>query len=215
MSKNKQSGIMGALTRKIGPLPAWAWAILAGIGVWYYRNKLSAASSTSTSTTTPTDTSASQSPVVLQPGESVYDPNTGALDTASGGGGSSGDTTSTDGANLDAAMNNLAQALGQGITVQTIQPGMVPGSSGGTSGSGGSGGGNSPRSGTRMSTVTKAQSKAGDISAPFGAKKPTAAVPAGYRVVGTGKGNWVYKPKPPASRNSVKTTRNNSKGKKK
>lgn len=45
----------------------------------------------------------------------------------------------------------------------------------------------------RMSVLTAAQKAAGDIAAPFGAKNPGGA-PPGYTVVGTGNGNWVYRP---------------------
>jgi hypothetical protein len=32
------NNIKNALTRKLGPLPAWAWAAIAGLGLWWYRN---------------------------------------------------------------------------------------------------------------------------------------------------------------------------------
>jgi len=46
----KKGGVKASLTRKIGPLPIWAWAGIAFIGIWYYRNKLSAAAQPSTTT---------------------------------------------------------------------------------------------------------------------------------------------------------------------
>jgi hypothetical protein len=73
--------IRTALTRKLGPIPAWAWlTALAGAVYLWRRRAGGAAAATATDTsgtdTTPPDT---QDPVTLQPGESVYNPNTGQL----------------------------------------------------------------------------------------------------------------------------------------
>ena len=75
------SRVREALTRKLGPLPVLAWALIAGVGLYLYRARNSAAGPTaSTDTNTPnTESTSPQDPVTLQPGESVYDPNTGAL----------------------------------------------------------------------------------------------------------------------------------------
>jgi hypothetical protein len=80
--------IKSALTRKLGPLPAWAWLAVTAIGIWYYRSKTSGSTAAvNTTATSPTFTPPTpQSPVNLGQGESVYDPNTGALVTAPGGG---------------------------------------------------------------------------------------------------------------------------------
>jgi hypothetical protein len=55
------------LTRKLGPLPTWAWlAIATGAGLLYYiasKKKTAAAASTSSSTTSPTSTATSASNV--------------------------------------------------------------------------------------------------------------------------------------------------------
>lgn len=75
--------IRTAFTRKFGPLPAWAWlTILAGV-VYLWRKRAAgtgttggATTDTSTADLTPPDP---QDPVVLQPGESVYNPSTGEL----------------------------------------------------------------------------------------------------------------------------------------
>ena len=91
--------LKGALTRKFGPLPAWAWLALLGGAVYLYRRYSGAqgligSSGTATPATTDTsstDTSGSGAgggPVTLDPGQAVYDPATGqvsanpALDTA-------------------------------------------------------------------------------------------------------------------------------------
>lgn len=85
-----------SLTRKLGPLPAWAWLLLFGVGVWYYRNKMNAVtgatSGTGTGSVGPTPTTP-QPVTTLDPGQSVYDPNTGGLTTAPGGGLSSGENS--------------------------------------------------------------------------------------------------------------------------
>lgn len=99
--------IKSALTRKFGPLPAWAWLLAIFAGVWWYRHKYgSTASTVSTSATSGGDTSGTgdtNPPTVLEPGESVYDSGTGTLTTAPGGtdtsgtGSSSGSGTGTTG----------------------------------------------------------------------------------------------------------------------
>jgi hypothetical protein len=40
-------GIGGTLTMKLGPLPVWAWVLIAIIGYWIYSKKKAASSSTS------------------------------------------------------------------------------------------------------------------------------------------------------------------------
>lgn len=87
-NKTKSGGLKGALTRKFGPLPAWAWALLLGVGVWYYRNKMSGASSA----TPQTSTTGSQDPLVVDPGESTFDPGTGGLISGPGGSSTDGST---------------------------------------------------------------------------------------------------------------------------
>jgi hypothetical protein len=44
-----------ALTRKLGPLPVWAWTIIGGIAVFWYRNR-SGSTSTASTATVPTAT---------------------------------------------------------------------------------------------------------------------------------------------------------------
>jgi hypothetical protein len=90
------SGVGNALKRKFGPLPAWAWAVIAGGALYLYRHNaaLGASSSSNVPAAVAPDlsdqTAGPQSPVTLAPGESVYDPATGQLltpgDTGAGGG---------------------------------------------------------------------------------------------------------------------------------
>ncbi len=54
-SKSKQGAIVGALTRKLGPAPAWAWLGGFAVAVWWYRNR----QGSGTVTTPATDTSGS------------------------------------------------------------------------------------------------------------------------------------------------------------
>lgn len=111
--------IKNALTRKLGPLPAWAWAMLLFGAVYFYQKyHSSTASGTGTGSVSPTPATP-QPQTVLQPGESVYDPNTGALTTAPGGGGS-GDTTGSDAADLASAMDSLASAIATGMPPQQV-----------------------------------------------------------------------------------------------
>lgn len=78
-----------ALTRKLGPLPAWAWfGGLAG-GAYLYQRR-GGKSATVLSATSPDlgDGNAGMLPgQTLDPGQSYYDPNTGKLVTAPNGGG--------------------------------------------------------------------------------------------------------------------------------
>lgn len=78
------NGLLGrarqALTRKLGPLPVWAWAAIGGAAIYVYRTRRELATGSTGITPSVTDqTSGGQAPVVLQPGESAYDPNTGQL----------------------------------------------------------------------------------------------------------------------------------------
>lgn len=130
------SKIKSALTRKWGPLPAWAWFAIVG-GVYYFYRKYSAtASGTGTGSVGPA-AATPQPQTVLQPGESVYDPNSGSLTTAPGGsssGDGSGGATTSSAADLAAAMDALANAIATGMPptqVQVTVPGpTTPGTSG-------------------------------------------------------------------------------------
>lgn len=77
------SDIRAALTRKLGPLPAWAWlAIFAGaVFLWRRGHGGSTASAATTDTGNGVDLTPPepQDPITLQPGESVYNPATGQL----------------------------------------------------------------------------------------------------------------------------------------
>lgn len=65
-------GVMGALTRKFGPLPAWAWLILAGGGIYLYNKRAATGQATQPAT------------------NDVSSPNTGDYGYGSGGGDSGG-----------------------------------------------------------------------------------------------------------------------------
>jgi hypothetical protein len=180
--KSKARGIKGALTRKIGPLPAWVWAIVGFGLVWYYRSKLSAGSQSGTGTgsvaPTPVDPQPGQ---VLQPGESYYDPNTGAMSTAPGGGNGGG--TPSDYSGL---VDGITAAIAAGEAA-------TAGSSGGTgpASTGGSGAGTPPPKKRGRGKPPKLTAK-GALRAPFGHKKPAAK--KGFTTKGLGKGFWEYVP---------------------
>lgn len=79
--------IGAALKRKLGPLPVWAWSILGGAVVYFLRKRGYFGGGVQQGETLQPRQEAAGTPqaqTVLQPGESVYDPNTGALTTAPG-----------------------------------------------------------------------------------------------------------------------------------
>jgi hypothetical protein len=79
--------------RKFGPLPAWAWAAIGAVALVIVRRSPSLGAglgggsagarpvtdATSPDTSDGTAGPPSRDPVTLQPGESVYDPNSGEL----------------------------------------------------------------------------------------------------------------------------------------
>ena len=80
--------IGSALRRKLGPLPVWAWAIIGGVALYFLRAQGYFGGRVETGETlqpAQADAREPQTQVTLQPGESVYDPNTGGLTTAPGG----------------------------------------------------------------------------------------------------------------------------------
>lgn len=111
-------GIRNALTRKLGPLPAWAWAVIAGIGIYVYRNRSGKLNQPTPLQPSQDNALPPQDQVTLQPGESVYDPNSGVLTTAPGS-----DTTDTSG--LAAAYNTLAAAIAK-ATATSAKGGTAP-----------------------------------------------------------------------------------------
>ena len=97
--------IKATLTRKLGPLPAWGWALLVIGAIYFYRKyTASKTATTATPTTTPLPSDAG---TILQPGESVVGPD-GSLTTAPGGGASTGGSDTTD---PSAAIGDLANAI--------------------------------------------------------------------------------------------------------
>ena len=174
--------MMDALKKKWGPLPAWLWLLGAGVIVYYYRNHIAGSTATGTGTGSVAPAPVTPQPdTLLQPGQSVYDPNAGQVYTAPGG---STDTTGS-------GTNSTADAI-NGLT-DTLAAAMDSGAGSTTTPAGTPGGTNTrtPPS-VRMSTLTRAQRLAGDKAAPFGPHKPHA--PAHFRSVGTGHGNWIYAP---------------------
>lgn len=110
-------GIGDALKRKIGPLPAWAWALVAGGALYFYRQHTAAQTGTALQ---PSQTPAVVQPdTTLQPGESVYDPNTGQLTTAPGG-----DTSGGGGTDPTDEIGQLAAAIAAAI--EALAPGQTP-----------------------------------------------------------------------------------------
>lgn len=112
--------VKASLKRKFGPLPVWAWALIAGAALYVYRTRRaigSASNAASLDATSPDiqDMSGSRlDPVTLEPGQSAYDPNTGQLVSAapeqmdtSGGAGGAG----SDGSALDAGDNTADPAV--------------------------------------------------------------------------------------------------------
>jgi hypothetical protein len=176
------SNLKSALTRKFGPLPAWAWAAIAGGALFLYR-RYSAASGAVSGTGTGSVAQAGPTPgtgeQVLQPGESIYDPGAGTLTTAPGGGGT--DTTGTNATALDlaAAMDNLANAIATGMPAQQVN---VSGGGKNTSGT------KHGHQGHRPKLTAK-----GATYAPFGHNKPKAK--KGFTTKGLGHGFWEYVPK--------------------
>lgn len=78
---NVLSRVREALTRKFGPLPAWAWAILAAAGIFIWRSRTGqyAAVTAAEGDGEVPEAREPREPVSLSPGESVYDPETGNL----------------------------------------------------------------------------------------------------------------------------------------
>src|SRR5487761_553165 len=107
------SKVKDALTRKFGPLPAWAWALIGGVGYYYYKSRISSTATATTAGGVPTSATTPQDQTVLQPGESVYDPNTGALTTAPGGDTTGGVGSTGSGGALDP--NALGAAIAAGL----------------------------------------------------------------------------------------------------
>lgn len=76
------SDLKGALTRKFGPLPAWAWLAITAVSLYFWRSRGGGGggvTSTGTGDTTAPEAPEPRDPITLSPGESVYDPNTGQL----------------------------------------------------------------------------------------------------------------------------------------
>lgn len=130
---------MDRLKRKIGPLPVWAWLAILTVGLIIWRRRQAAASDAVPVSAPPTP----EAGQVLAPGESYYDPNTGELTTAPGGGGSDG---TGGGSDPTLTASDIAAAVAAGIAAATPGAGSDPTvpdpSNPGGGSSGGSGGKN-------------------------------------------------------------------------
>ena len=120
--------IKRSLTRKLGPLPAWAWALVAFAGIYWYRQRQAAASGTGTGSVAPAPVTP-QPPMDVPAGDSVYDPNTGAFDTAPGGGGGAGATNGSgtsvgNGSTGDGSLTPGPWQVGNATGVQIPSPGI-------------------------------------------------------------------------------------------
>jgi hypothetical protein len=177
--------VSSALTRKFGPLPAWAWATIIFAGIYYYRKKLGGGtvSGTGTGSVTPTPTTP-QPGTVLQPGESLYDPNTGALTTAPGS------TSSGDAGSVPPDNSGLVDAITAAIAAGEA---AAAGSGGTGSGGGSTGGAGTPPPPRRGAAAKAPKLGRGAVRAPFGPRKPQA--PKGYTSRGQGRGFWEFVPK--------------------
>lgn len=111
--------IKTTITKKIGPLPAWAWAIVVAGGIYWYRKKTAGTSTAATTASADTTSTPTSPPVTLQPGESVYNPSTGDIATAPGGGAS---TPTTPSADPGAAIASAISGLSATIAAEQAQP---------------------------------------------------------------------------------------------
>lgn len=199
--------IMDSATKKIGPLPAWAWAGAFAGGVYYYRKHESTASS-STTTTGATDQLPSDTGTILQPGESVVGPD-GSLTTAPGGDSTTGESNppSPDSGDPSAAIAALGQTIAAAIAAEqppTVDV-TVPGS------------GASPKTKSTAKRKAKAKSKpklnVASVMPFIGRVKPRS--PAAVRTTTGGRTTGKKKPQKltstggvqaPSSRRTVKPT---------
>ena len=186
--KKKTSGIAGSLTKKLGPLPVWAWAAVAFIGLWWYRSKTATTSGTGTGSVGPAPVTP-QAQTVLQPGESVYDPNSGQLTTAPGGSVSSPDSSGGGGGSI-----NTGSDIAASIDALTTAIAALENTQGGTTSTpgGGSGVGTATPSTPAATAASLPRLDPGGIRARSGPKRPPPK--PGFRVKGLGKGNWEYVP---------------------
>lgn len=186
--------IKGALTRKFGPLPAWAWLTIIGVGIWYYRNRVSSSSGTGTGSVAPA-AATPQSPVTLSPGESVYDPNTGQLLGGGGGGdtGTGGGTSGTSGGSTENPTDTPNVTTTNPLTGTAKPKSKTP----------------KPKASSRGRSHTAivkpgTRLKGGAIEAKSGPTRPK-PISGKYKVVGRGAGRWVdvlkkqSRPKPKTS----------------
>lgn len=129
------NNVKGALSRKFGPLPAWAWFIIAAGALYFYRKyqaNNATTSGTGTGSVAPVTPVPGTGEQVLEPGESIYDPTAGTLQTAPGGGGTDGNGNPIDYGQLATA---IGEAIAQNMPQNTSSsnPGTNPQGGGGAS----------------------------------------------------------------------------------
>ena len=83
---------MNVLTRKIGPLPGWAWGLIAagGAGIYIWRKRSAAAAAATAATTAASTTGTGTAPAAATSGgytASNYGPPSGQVGGGGGGGG--------------------------------------------------------------------------------------------------------------------------------
>lgn len=161
--KSSGSGWTNALTRKFGPLPFWAWALIGGVGIYIYRNYINPSTSTEAADeSTSTDT---QSP------ETAY--AAGYEEGEEGVVGTDLSGQASDDSDLETALGNLTTQEGalasQIAALETASTATASSSK-------------TPAPGTKLAN--------GNIQGPVSSTKPAAKV--GYTLKGTGNGNWVY-----------------------
>lgn len=81
---SSKNPVVRALTRKFGPLPAWAWAIAGALAWWLYQQHKASTAAASTATT----------PVQITPGVVTATPGGTGTGTTGGGGSSGGQGSS-------------------------------------------------------------------------------------------------------------------------
>lgn len=176
------NSVRNALTRKIGPAPAWIWAVVVGVAIYFYRRRTGA-------TQTATDSGANQTLGYYGPyGNNAY-PITG-----SGGGGNgsgSGDTSGSGGSN---GSSNGSSGGGGG----TAPPNVIVNPPANNPASPTTPAPPKPPSGKRRPKVGSKAGPHGAIVAPYGSKKPPPK--EGYTAIGTGGGGWIYKPDKPGGK---------------
>jgi hypothetical protein len=125
-------GVKNALTRKIGPFPAWVWAGVAGVALYFYRKSQGSSAAASTN---PAGTLGYYGPYGQDPysggsgGAAPGDSSTGAgtgAGTTGGGGGSPSGSSGTDPGTAPATNGSTAPLPTTPVTPATTATAVVP-----------------------------------------------------------------------------------------